>query len=332
MAKNLKNYQRGGFNLNSVYQLILNFLRFTPIINAVFYFLFIIFSFVVIIELIWKKNASDIKWYSGYTHFFIKLLIAILIIPLFPLLVNIVIDIVTSFSGRKKRPVGAHVPPHDGTEMASVSGQPASGRWMNAFGIDPTNNMTTYHGGIGNSREEYMNYGFFEIVIKGLKFVLLESFHTFMTFFLVISYFSLVEHTEYFKNFLNIVNFIIFTLLLFYAITIFFKIYNAKKQENILAYLILLVLLNFIFSPLFFILTKTVELAKNSDNFIVNLVILILFALVGLGINKLRWQLNSSIQRLQKDISDFSKNIKNWSESDKAKGFDEILNKLVNLF
>lgn len=304
MVKKLKNHKGGGqFNLKFINEKISQFLGFTPIINAVFYLLFIIFSFIVIIEVIWKQNASDIKWYSGYTHFFIKILSVILFLPLIPILINIIFGIIKSFLARKKRPVGAHVPPHDGFAFQMVGG---------------TNN------------EEYMNVGFFKIVIDGFKLVLIDSFHTFITFFLVISYFSLVEHTDYFKNFLNFVNFIFLTLIFLYALTILFKINNATKQENILGFIILLVLLNFIFNPLFFILTKTIEWAKNSNNFFVNLIILILYSLAGIGINKLRWEFNDSLQELNELFYNVLSDVQKFSKSSLAQGFDKTLNDFVN--
>ena len=294
MVKKLKNYKGGGeFNLKFINEKISQFLGFTPIINAVFYLLFIIFSFIVIIELIWKKNTSDIKWYSLYTHFFIKILLVILFLPLIPILINIIIGIIKSFLEIKKKPVGAQM-------------------------VGGTNN------------EEYMNFGFFKIVIDGFKLVLIDSFHTFITFFLVISYFSLVEHTDYFKNFLNFVNFIFFTLIFLYALTILFKINNATKQENILGFIILLVLLNFIFNPLFFILTKTIEWAKNSNNFFVNLIILILYSLAGIGINKLRWEFNESLQELNELFYNVLSDVQKFSKSSLAQGFDKTLNDFIN--
>lgn len=294
MVKKLKNYKGGGeFNLKFINEKISQFLGFTPIINAVFYLLFIIFSFIVIIELIWKQNTSDIKWYSLYTHFFIKILLVILFLPLIPILINIIIGIIKSFLEIKKKPVGAQM-------------------------VGGTNN------------KEYMNYAFFKIVIDGFKLVLIDSFHTFITFFLVISYFSLVEHTDYFKNFLNFVNFIFFTLIFLYALTILFKINNATKQENILGFIILLVLLNFIFNPLFFILTKTIEWAKNSNNFFVNLIILILYSLAGLGINKLRWEFNESLQELNETFYNILSDVKRFSQSSQAEGLDQTLNDFIN--
>lgn len=288
----------GQFNLKLINEYISKFLGITPIVNGILYLLFIIFSLIIIIELILKKNTGNIAWYTGYTHFFINILLVILVIPLIPLLINIIFGIIRSFLSRKKRQIG---PPHEGIQMLG-----------------------------GFVKEEYMNYGFFKIVIDGFKLVLIDSFHTFVTFFLVISYFSLVEHTDYFKNFLNFVNFIFFTLIFLYALTILFKINNATKQENILGFIILLVSLNFIFSPLFFILTKTIEWAKNSDNFFVNLIILILYSLAGLGINKLRWQFNDSLQELNEAFYNVLSDVKKFSQSKEAAGFDDVLNVFID--
>lgn len=327
-----KKKQKGGANnLEFINKRILQFLGITPIINVVFYLLFIIFSFIVIIELIWKKNASDIKWYSGYTHFFIKLLIVILFLPQIPILINIFIGIIKSFLPRKKTSVGANEQaPHDGSSTGNLRSTANNDgeRYMRAFDIE---GGTTYHGGNGNSDEEYMNVGFFKIIIDSFKLILIDSFHTFITFFLVISYFSLVEHTDYFKNFLNFVNFIFFTLIFLYALTILFKINNETKQENILGFIILLVLLNFIFNPLFFILTKTIEWAKNSNHFFVNLIILILYSLAGIGINKIRWELNNSIQELNQLFYNVLSDVQKFSKSNDAQRFDKKLNDFLNV-
>tara|TARA_R110002072_G_scaffold90315_2_gene202025 strand:+ start:1629 stop:2513 length:885 start_codon:yes stop_codon:yes gene_type:complete len=292
MVKNLQNQKGGESTLEFINRKISEFLGITPIFNGIFYLLFIIFSLIVIIELIWKKSGSDIKWYIGYTHFFIKILLFILFIPLIPILINIMLGIFKSFLARK----------NDGSSLIG-----------------------------GTNGEEFINFGLFKIIINGFKLVLIDSFHTFITFFLVISYFSFVEHTHYFKNFLNVVNFIFFTLIVLYVLTILIKINNPTKQENILGFIILLVLFNFIFNPLFFILTKIIQWGKKSDNFFVNLIILILYSLVGIYINIYRLELNESIQGLNEIFYGILNDVQKFSKSPLVKGFDKSLNDFINI-
>ena len=292
MVKNLQNQKGGESTLEFINRKISEFLGITPIFNGIFYLLFIIFSLIVIIELIWKKSGSDIKWYIGYTHFFIKILLFILFIPLIPILINIMLGIFKSFLARK----------NDGSSLIG-----------------------------GTNGEEFINFGLFKIIINGFKLVLIDSFHTFITFFLVISYFSFVEHTHYFKNFLNVVNYIFFTLIVLYVLTILIKINNPTKQENILGFIILLVLFNFIFNPLFFILTKIIQWGKKSDNFFVNLIILILYSLVGIYINIYRLELNESIQGLNEIFYGILNDVQKFSKSPLVKGFDKSLNDFINI-
>ena len=57
MARKFKNYYGGG---ESLFDKINEINNFTPISNAILYSFFIVFSLIVIIMLIWQKDASNI--------------------------------------------------------------------------------------------------------------------------------------------------------------------------------------------------------------------------------------------------------------------------------
>lgn len=293
MAMKLKNYHGGG---ESIFDIInkINFV--TPISNIIFYAFFIVFSLIVIIMLIWKNDASNISWYISYTHFFIRLLILTLGLPLIPIIINIIKGIfntvMNKFSFKKELP------------PSMVGGN--------------------------ESDQYYMNFDFINIILNGLKTLLVDSIHTFITFFLVISYFTIVEQSSYFNNVMNFVNFIFFFLLFLYGLTILFKINNSSKQQNILGFIFLLMLLNLIFTPLFFILTKIISWGKDSDNFFINLLILIIFAILGVGINYLRFKYNKVNRTFDNNYKKFMDQIKEFSKSDPVKYFSNILNIFIN--
>lgn len=293
MPRNLKNYYGGN---NSIFDRINEINFFTPFSNAIFYTFFIVFSLIVIIMLIWKNDASNISWYISYTHFFIRLLILTLGLPLIPIIINIIKKIIVTI--------------------------------MNKFSSQ-TEQPPTMVGGSENDKY-YMNFDFINIIINGLKTLLVDSIHTFITFFLVISYFTIVEQSSYFNNVMNFVNFIFFFLLFLYGLTILFKINNSSKQENILGFIFLLMLLNLIFTPLFFILTKIISWGKDSDNFFINLLILIIFAILGLGINFFRIEYNKKNIKFDNNYKKFMDQIKEFSKSDPVKYFANILNTFIN--
>tara|TARA_R110002072_G_scaffold37449_2_gene109539 strand:+ start:284 stop:1168 length:885 start_codon:yes stop_codon:yes gene_type:complete len=291
MARKFKNYYGGG---ESLFDKINEINNFTPISNAILYSFFIVFSLIVIIMLIWQKDASNINWFISFTHLFIRFLLLILALPVIPIIINIIKGIfntvMNKFSFKKE------VPPSM----------------------------------LGGSNEYYMNFDFINVILKGLKILLVDSFHTFITFFLVISYFTIIEQSTYFNNVMNFINFIFIMLLILYTLTILFKINNSSKQQNILAFIILLMSLNFLFTPLFFILTKIISWGKDSDNFFVNLLILIIFAILGIGINYYRLKYNEDIKKVDDIYENIIDEIKQFSKSDPVKYFSNILNTFIN--
>ena len=291
MARKFKNYYGGG---ESLFDKINEINNFTPISNAILYSFFIVFSLIVIIMLIWQKDTSNINWFISFTHLFIRFLLLILALPVIPIIINIIKGIfntvMNKFSFKKE------VPPSM----------------------------------LGGSNEYYMNFDFINVILKGLKILLVDSFHTFITFFLVISYFTIIEHSTYFNNVMNFINFIFIMLLILYTLTILFKINNSSKQQNILAFIILLMTLNFLFTPLFFILTKIISWGKDSDNFFVNLLILIIFAILGIGINYYRLKYNEDIKKIDDIYENIIDEIKQFSKSDPVKYFSNILNTFIN--
>ena len=251
MAIKLKNYHGGGESLLGKINEINNF---TPITNIILYLFFIFCSLIIIISLIWQNDSSNINWFISMTHSIIRILLIILALPIIPIIINIIKGIFNTVMN--KLSFKKELPP------SMVGGN--------------------------ESDQYYMNFDFINVILKGLKILFIDSLHTFITLFLVISYFTIVEQSTYFNNVMNFINFIFIMLLILYTLTILFKINNSSKQQNILAFIILLMLLNLIFSPLFFALTKIISWAKDSNNFFVNLFILIIFAILGVSINYFR--------------------------------------------
>ena len=293
MARKLKNYHGGGESLLGKINEINNF---TPITNIILYLFFIFCSLIIIISLIWQNDSSNINWFISMTHSIIRILLIILALPIIPIIINIIKGIFNTVMN--KLSFKKELPP------SMVGGN--------------------------ESDQYYMNFDFINVILKGLKILFIDSLHTFITLFLVISYFTIVEQSTYFNNVMNFINFIFIMLLILYTLTILFKINNSSKQQNILAFIILLMLLNLIFSPLFFALTKIISWAKDSNNFFVNLFILIIFAILGVSINYFRIKYNQNIKKFDDIYKNVIDEIKQFSKSNPVKYFSNILNIFIN--
>lgn len=269
------------------------FSRILNILNPIILvFFFTLFIIFTIVVLI-INNKNEIQWYSNYYIFLIWIFISLLFLPYIFTLIN---GIMNYFSDKSSKQL-------------------------------MKKNLSTED---NNCPAEYLNTNFFWIIINGLKFCLLNSINTIITFLCVAAIYTLVENTNVIKNLMGFITFIIIFLILLFAYTMLFNI-ESSKQQILMALIILLVILKIVFEPLFWLLSRAIAWGKTSKNTFITIILLIIFSIVVFAINFITFRLNKVKPRINQWISDTEKSITQWGTGDIAHIMNEIANKILSI-
>ena len=177
---------------------------------------------------------------------------------------------------------------------------------------------------------ENLNTNFFWIIINGLKFCLLNSINTIITFLCIAAIYTIVEDTHVIKNLMGFITFIIIFLIVLFAYTMLFKI-ESSKQQILMALIILLVTLKIIFEPLFWLLTKAIDWSKSSKNTFITILLLFIFSIVVFAINYIIFKLQRVENRVNKVVNDVEKEVTNWGTGKIAGFLKNIANAFLNV-
>lgn len=177
---------------------------------------------------------------------------------------------------------------------------------------------------------ENLNTKFFWIIINGLKFCLLNSINTIITFLCIAAIYTIVEDTNVIKNLMGFITFIIIFLIVLFAYTMLFKI-ESSKQQILMALIILLVTLKIIFEPLFWLLTKAIDWGKSSKNTFITILLLFIFSIVVFAINYIIFKLQRVENRVNKVVNDVEKEVTNSGTGKIATFLKNIANSFLNV-
>ena len=253
-------------------------------------FFFSLFIIFTIVVLIINKK-DEIKWYSNYYIFVTWLFLILLFLPYIFTLLNGIWSAIQKFREKDN--------PNDGQKKADC----------------PNENLNT---------------NFFWIIINGLKFCLLNSINTIITFLCIAAIYTIVEDTNVIKNLMGFITFIIIFLIVLFAYTMLFKI-ESSKQQILMALIILLVTLKIIFEPLFWLLTKAIDWGKSSKNTFITILLLFIFSIVVFAINYIIFKLQRVENRVNKVVNDVEKEVTNWGTGKIAAFFKDIANAFLNV-
>ena len=254
-------------------------------------FFFSLFIIFTIVVLI-INNKDEIKWYSNYYIFITWLFLILLFLPYIFTLLNGIWSAIQKFKEKKNNS-------NDQQKKADC----------------PNENLNT---------------NFFWIIINGLKFCLLNSINTIITFLCIAAIYTIVEDTHVIKNLMGFITFIIIFLIVLFAYTMLFKI-ESSKQQILMALIILLVTLKIIFEPLFWLLTKAIDWGKSSKNTFITILLLFIFSIVVFAINYIIFKLQRVENRVNKVVNDVEKEVTNWGTGKIAAFLKDIANAFLNV-
>lgn len=181
-----------------------------------------------------------------------------------------------------------------------------------------------------NCPNQNLNINFFWIIINGLKFCLLNSINTIITFLCIAAIYTIIEDTHVIKNLMGFITFIIIFLIVLFAYTMLFKI-ESSKQQILMALIILLVTLKIIFEPLFWLLTKAIAWGKTSKNTFITILLLFIFSIVVFAINYIIFKLQREENIVNKFINVDEKEVTIFGTGKIAAFLKEIANVFLNV-